>query len=192
MDEFIRQVPHDNTQLEDQWPSIFDKLHKLSIGTPETDQPTFKARCLNALADYVLADADVEAQIKLSFVEATVGKLPGEPLPSLDDLVNVFCRLLDASPMNKMLNLKLIQKIYYQFRLGECLCKQGCVDSIDRIVCCLQQYAFSDEEMNAKLQEQWKNFLTRSAFSPLSSDTNKLNHTETMLLMRRTFQQFYR
>jgi hypothetical protein len=192
MEELIRQLPHDNKQLEDQWSAIFDKLHKLSIDVSEVDQPAFKVKCLAALTDYVMADDEEVVQIKLSLIDTTIGKLSNEPLPPLDELVSIFCRLIDVPTTNKLLNLKLSQKMYHQYRLGERLCTQGCVKSIDRILLCLQKHEFCNTDVEAKLQEQWKQFLSRGLFSPLTSDTNKLNRAETMLSMRPNFQQLYR
>ncbi|UJR31959.1 hypothetical protein I4U23_019432 [Adineta vaga] len=192
MDVLIRQLPHDNDQLESQWPAIFDQFHKLSINISETDQPSFKIKSLDALTDYVAADNEQCANIKLTFIDVTLKTLSNGPLPSNDELVRIFCHLLDVPDTNKMLNLRLIEKVYYTYRLGERLCNDGCVDLMEKILLCLQKHEFSKKNCDVKVEEQWKYFLTRGMFSPISSDVNKLNKLETMMIMRSSYQQFYR
>jgi hypothetical protein len=192
MDEYIRQLTHDNQQLANDWPNIFDKLHKLSISIPETNQPIFKVKSLDALVDYVLADTEEVAQIKTSFIEITIKKFTNDPLPSLDELVRIFCRVLEVPNTNNLLNLTFLQKFYYGFRLGEHLSSLPSVDLIDLILICLQKHEYLNENFNGQMQEKWCNFLSRGIFSPLSCDKNKLNYEQTMIKMRSNFQQLYR
>ena len=64
MDAYIRQLPHDNEQLNNQWPNIFDALNRLSNNIPDAEQTSFKVKSLDALLDYVLADTEPFEQIK--------------------------------------------------------------------------------------------------------------------------------
>lgn len=192
MDEFLRQLPHDNDELLQQWPDIFDKCTKLLGNVSEADQATHTMNCLNALADYLMADHEEMAPIKLTLVVATMERLTGGPLPPANELASLFCRLLDASSTDDCLKFKLMQDMYYRYRLGEQLCNQECVESIERILCCLQKHAFTTEEMSSDVQERWKEFLAAGIFRTANYDRNKLNNEEIMLRMRRTFQLFFR
>ncbi|CAF1064963.1 unnamed protein product [Adineta steineri] len=192
MDEFIRQLTHDNTQFDNQWPDTFTKLHKLPDDIPDIDQPTFKVKSLNALVDYVLEDNEAISGTKSIFIDKTIQNLLKDPLPSLDELVQIFCRVLNIPNTNKLLQIKFLQKFYYQYRLGERLSKSPSVELIDSILGCLQKHELLNKESNDKVQDEWKQFLTRSMFSPLDMDTNKINHKETMIIMRSHFQHLYR
>jgi hypothetical protein len=192
MDEFIRQLTHDNTQFEKQWPDTFDRLHKLSIDIPEVNQPVFKVKALDALVDYILADNEEVQQIKLTFIEITIKKLIGNPLPSLDELVRIFCRVLDVSNDNNLLNFTFLQKFYFKFDLGQRLVANTSVALINSIFISLEKHQFLDAQIDGKIQAEWKSFLSRGMFSPLSSDKNKVNCDETMINMRNSFQQLYR
>jgi hypothetical protein len=192
MDELIRQLTHDNKQLRDQWAVIFEKCHQLSIDIPEADQPAFKIKCLNALTDYILADCEEVVQIKEIFLNSTMSKLVNGALPPLDELVSIFCRVLDIPDTNRLLNYQLMRSIYDQYKLGERLCNQDCVALIDRILLCLQKHAFSNEHMESKMQEHWQDFVSRDIFTSVDYHLNKLNKEQIMLRMRRSFQQLYR
>ena len=192
MDTFIRQVPHDNTELNNQWPTIFDRLNKLSRDIPENNASSYKIKCIDALVDYVLADDEEFEQIKLSFIEQTLNKLPNDPSIPNGELVRIFCRLLDVQKTNKAINLKLVRKMYYFYRLGERLCNNGNIQLIDQIFHSLQKQDFSNNNLSKKMQEDWKEFVSRGLFSHLSSDGNKLNKSETMDAMRSSYQQLYR
>jgi hypothetical protein len=193
MDEYIRQLTHDNEQLANQWPDVFDKLHKLSIGISESDQPIVKVKALDALADYVLADNEEVAQIKSSFVEITMKKLTVDSLPELNALVRIFRRVLEIPNTNNLLHFTFLQKFYYHFRLGEHLSEMPSVDLIDSILTCLQKHEFFDQNFtNKNMQDNWTDFVSRSLFSSLSCDANKLSYEQTMTNMRSHFQQLYR
>jgi len=192
MEEYIRQLTHDNKQLQNDWSNIFEKLHKLSISSPEIDQRIFKVKSLDALVDYVLADTEVVVQLKETFLEITIQKFTNDPLPSLDELVRIFCRVLEVPNTNNLLNLTFLEKFYYGFRLGERLSSLPSVDLIDLILICLQKHEYLNENFNGQMQEKWCNFLSRGIFSPLNSDKNKLNYEQTMIKMRSHFQQLYR
>jgi hypothetical protein len=192
MAEFIRQLPHDNQQLNNQWSGIFDKLHKLLKDIPEKDLPDAKVKLLDALVDYILADTDEVAQIKQTFVEVTIKTIKDDPLPSLTELVRIFCRVLDIPNTNNLLSLTFLKEIHYKFQLGKRLSVGPSVDLIDSIFISLQKHEFLNKDLGKNSQEQWKYFLSRAAFSPLSSDTNKFNEEKTMSQMTRSFQQLYR
>ncbi len=193
MDEYIRQLTHDNEQMNNQWPDIFQKLHKLSIDIPNVDQPNFKVKCLDALVDYILVDTEDIVQIKISFVEITMKKFIDDPLPSLDELVRIFCRILEISNTNKSLNLIFLRTFYYQFQLGKRLLSLPLsINLIEVIFNCLQKHDFFNKNFTDNMEEKWKEFLSRTIFSPLSCDTNKLNYEETMPYIRSQFQQLYR
>ena len=188
MDEFIRQVSHDNDQLNNQWPDIFKTINTLSSDISEND----KVKALDALVDYVLTDAGKVAQIKTTFVERIITQLINTPVPSLSELVRIFCRVLEIPNTNNPLNLIFLKKFYYQFQLAKLLSADPSVDLIDSIFNCLQKHEFSDKTLDKSMKEDWKNFLSRGMFSPLSMDTNKFNNEQTMSKMTRSFQQLFR
>jgi len=192
MDEYIRQLTHDNQQLGKEWPVISEKLQKLSINIPEVDQPNLKVKSLDALVDYVLADHEEVVQIKSTFLEVTMKKLAHDPLPSLDELVRIFCRILEISNTNNLFNLTFLQTFYSQFRLGERLSSLPSVDLIDTILIYLQKHEFLDKNFDDKIREKWSSFLSRAIFSSITSDKNKLNSEQTMIKMKTNFQKLYR
>jgi hypothetical protein len=188
MDEFIRQLTHDKEQLNNQWPEIFKTINTLSSGISEND----KVKALDALVDYVLTEAGEVAQIKTSFIEKIIKELMDAPLPSLAELVRIFCRVLEISNTNNSINLIFLKTFYYQFRLAKVLSVDPSVDLIDSIFICLQKHEFSDKTLDKNMKEDWKHFLSRGMFSPLSMDTNKFNNEQTMPKMTRSFQQLFR
>jgi hypothetical protein len=192
MDEYIRQLTHDNQQLNNQWPDVLDRLQKLSINIPEMDQTSFKVKSLDALVDYVLADIEPVEQIKKSFLEITIKKFMNDPLPSLDELVRIFCRVLELPDINKILNFLFLQTFYSSFRLGVRLSSDPSVDLIETIFQYLKKHDFYNRNFQDKMQENWTQFLSRNMFSSLSCDSNKLNNDETMTRMQSQFQQLYR
>jgi hypothetical protein len=192
MDEYLRQLTHDNQQLNNQWPDISDRLRKFSINTPDVDQPIFKVKSLDALVDYVLADTEEVEQIKRSFIDITIKNLTQGPIPSLDELVRIFCRVLEITNTNNLLNYLFLQSLYSQFRLGERLSSGPSVDLIERIFQCLKKQDFYDRNFQDKMQENWKQFFSRNMFSAITSDANKLNYEQTMTRMQGQFQQLYR
>lgn len=188
MEEYIRQLPHDNQQLEKQWPEIFDKLQKLSRDISED----VKVKSLDALVDYVIADNEEFVQIKATFIEITIKKFIDDPLPSLNELVRIFCRILEISNADNLLQLTFLQQIYRQFRLAERLSKPLSIDLINQILISLQKHEFLNKNFNEKNLKKWSEFISQSMFSMISSDRNKLNYEETMNTMRSDFQQLYR
>ncbi|CAF4802131.1 unnamed protein product [Rotaria sp. Silwood2] len=192
MDEFIRQLTHDNKQFENQWPDIYDKLKKLLDANPKTDLVIVKVKSLDALVDYILADTEENIHTKIGFLEITITQCTDDPKPSLNELVRIFCRVLDISNTNNLFNLTFLEKFYYKARLGEELSKNLSVDLIDTIFNCLQKHEFLDKNLNTETQQTWEHFLSRGVFSPLSCDINKLNYEDTMPNMRSSFQHLYR
>ncbi|CAF3723633.1 unnamed protein product [Rotaria sordida] len=192
MDEFIRQLTHDNEQFEKQWPDIYNKLNKLLNVNSEIDLLIVKVKSLDALVDYILADTEKVIQIKLTFLDIVIKQCIDDLRPSLNELVRIFCRILDISNTNNLFYLTFLEKFYYKAQLGEELSKNSSTDLIDSIFNCLQKHEFLDKNLDTKIQETWKHFLSRGVFSPLSSDKNKLNYEDTMTNMRSSFQKLYR
>lgn len=192
MDEFIRQLPHDNMQLCSQWPEIYDRLFKLANQIPESDSSSFKIKCLSALVDYVIDDQEEYVENKAILIQKVLENLFESPLPSLEEITRLFCHLLDVSNKNRMINLALIQRIHYHYRLCERLRENKSVDLIETILLSLQKFDFADEDFDSKMQEQWDTLLSRGVFSVISCDNNKLTELELMSSMRSAYQDFYR
>ena len=190
MEEYLRQLTHDNELFEKSWPSIFDRVNQLSTGIADVDQMAFKVNTLNALVDYVLADHEPVIPFKITLLEMTMKKALDEPLPSLDELVRVFCRVLEVDDVNDEYNVLFLRKFYYQFSLGECLSALPSVNLIESIMACVQKHAFRKEDFKDAMQEKWKELLSRDLFSPITT-RNKFNNDETISKMRNQFQHFY-
>ncbi|CAF1200313.1 unnamed protein product [Rotaria sp. Silwood1] len=197
MDEFIRQLTHDEQQFDNQWSNIYDRLHKMFNEYQEkhTDISNFKVKVLDALVDYVLAESTYDCEsfsVKVIFIENTVKLLVGDPLPSLTDLVRLLRRVLDTNNIFHKWHLHCIKTFHYQFRLCERLSSTKSIDLIESIFQGLQKHSFSNDQTDKKTQEKWKEFLSNIMFSSLSMDKNVLNHEETMLAMRPAYQQLFR
>ncbi|CAF0879631.1 unnamed protein product [Adineta ricciae] len=192
MDEFIRQLPHDNAQLNTQWPDIFDRLFKLANQIPESDLSSFKIKCLSALLNYVVEDQEEYVTDKATLIHTVLENLFQHPLPPLEEITRMFCHLLDISNKNRMINLALIQKIYSGYRLGERLRQKESVDLIEKILFSLEKFDFADEGFNLKVQGQWDDLLSKGVFSAIVCDNNKLTELELMTNMRSAYQHFYR
>ena len=192
MGDFIRQLTHDNQQLSNQWPEIHDKIYEILNDVPENDQSEIKVKELNALADYILADIEELIELKLILVETIIKTTTDDPIPSVADLVPIFCRVLGVPDTNNLLNLTFIEKFYNGFQLGERLSVIPSIDLIDLILNCLQKHEFTDETLDVVIRDQWDYFLSRVVFTPITSDTNNLNNENTMIHMRSSFQQLCR
>ncbi|CAF4671529.1 unnamed protein product [Rotaria sp. Silwood1] len=192
MEEFIRQLTHDNKQFENQWPDIFNKLNKLLNTNSEIDLMIAKIKSLDALVDYILADTEVILYLKLTFLEIIIKQCIDDPKPSLNELVRIFCRILNILNTNNLFYLTFLQNFYFIFRLGEELTKNLSNDLIDIIFNCLQKHEFLDKNFDSKIHEAWEYFVTRGIFTPITMDKNKLNYEDTMIHMRSSFQQLYR
>ncbi|CAF3075045.1 unnamed protein product [Rotaria sp. Silwood2] len=197
MDEFIRQVTHDNELFEKQWPNIYDRLRKMFNEYEEkhTDISNFKIKVLDALVDYALAELTNDSEplyVKVVFIEHTVKLLVNDPLPSLTDLVRILRRILDTNNIFHKWHLACIKTFYYEFQFGKRLSSTKSIELIELIFQSFQKHSFLNEQVDKQTQEQWQNFLSRQMFSSLSMDNNVLNREETMLAMRSAYQQLFR
>ena len=195
MDEYVRQLTHDNEQFDRQWSETFDRLHKLSLDIKHVDKAVWKASVLDALVDYIFVESELPSnpsQVKFSFVKVIIEKFVEDPIPSLADLVRIFRRVLVADNVFDLWHLAFLQAFYRQFRLGEHLSSTLSVDLIESILLSLEKHSFSNEEADEEIQEQWKDFFSSYMFPQLSYIKNKLNDEQTMVIMRPAFQQFFR
>ena len=190
MEEYLRQLTHDNEPFEQSWPTIFDRLHRLSNDISDDDVMSFKANTLNALVDYVLTDHEPVITLKVTFLETVMSKVSTDPRPPLDELVRIFCRVLEVEDVNDQYHVIFLGKFYYQFSLGERLSALPSVNLIESILTCLQKHRFRNEDFKDSMQDKWKELLSRGLFSPIST-RNKFNNDETVTHMRNQFQQFY-
>ncbi|CAF0891470.1 unnamed protein product [Rotaria sordida] len=197
MDEFIRQLTHDNQLFKDQWPNIYDQVRKMFNEYEEkhSDIINFKVKVLDVLVDYALAESTNDSEpidVKIVFIEHTVKLLVDDPLPSLTDLVRILRRILDTNNIFHKWHLACIKTFYYKFKLGERLSSTKSIDLIESIFQSFQKHSFLNGETDKQTQEKWKEFLSRQMFSSLSMDTNVLSREETMLTMRPAYQQFFK
>lgn len=192
MEEYLRQLTHDNEQLATSWPKVFEQLHKLSIDIPDDEQLSFKVNTLNALVDYVLVDNEPLVNHKVTFLESVLQKVSDKPLIPLEELVRILCRVLDVDDVNDEYNVVFLRRFYFQLALGERLSELPSVNLIESILTSLQKHSFLNGNFKDQMQEKWKELLSRGLFSPITSDRNKLNSDQTITHMRSQFQHFYK
>lgn len=191
MEEYLRQLTHDNELFEKSWPSTFNQLSQLSQNVSDVDEVSFKVNALNGLVDYLLADHEPMAISKVTFIEVMMNKVLGDPQPSLDELVSIFCRVLEVDDVNDEYNVIFLRKFFYHFSFGERLSALPSVNLIESIFTCLLKHPYRNEDFKDNMQEKWEELLARGLFSPISS-RNKLNNDQTIIHMQSQFQQFYR
>lgn len=193
MDDYIRQLPHDNQQLAARWPDIFNELHKLARDISDEEQPTFGVKVLDALVDYAQADTGEFDSTKGTLITVTLEKLSKEFPAPLEELVRIFCRILNVLRINQVLHVTLLESIYNRCELGKNLSFPPSTGLIQSILSTLQQHSFLNTDCaDGKIRDRWKQFFGRRLFSPLDSDRNKINYHETMQQMRSGFQQLFR
>jgi hypothetical protein len=116
MDKFIRQLTLNNELFEKQWPGTCTQLDKASTSVGAKV-------ILGVLADYVLAESNDSppSQVKIIFLRKVAKRLVDEKLPiSIDDVVQVFTRVLDAYTTGGC-HLNFLETIYGEFHLDESL-----------------------------------------------------------------------
>ena len=193
MDAFIRQLTHENRQFDSQWPDTFTQLQRLSNNVSEEDQPTFKVKVLDALADYILADTEEPSIVKGTFITVTLDNFTKAFPASLPELARIFSRVLKMSRVDQVLHVALLESIFNRCELGTQLSSPPSIDLLETIFSAVQQHSFLDSDFaDKKVRERWEQFMARRLLSPLDSDKNKVNYPETMEQMRSSFQQLYR
>lgn len=192
MEDYLRQLTHENELFQTSWPEIFRQLHQLSVDIPDAEQLSFKVNTLNALVDYILVDKEPVTNLKATFIETLLQKVSTEPLVPLEDLVRIFGRVLEVKDINDEYNVVFLRKFLYQFALGARLLELPSVNLIESILIYLQKHSFLDGDFKDKMQDKWKELLTRGIFSPITSDRNRLNNDQAITHMRSQFQHFYK
>ena len=192
MEEYLRQLTHDNELFETSWPKVFGELHKLCIDIPDDEQLSFKVNTLNALVDYILVDNEPLITVKVTFFEKVFKEVLDEPLVPLEELVGIFCRVLEVDDVNDEYNVVFLRRFFAQFALGKRLSELPSVNLIESILISLQKHPFLNGHFKDQMHEKWKEFLSRGLFSPITSDRNKLNSDQTITHMRSQFQHFYK
>ncbi|CAF3843939.1 unnamed protein product [Rotaria sordida] len=197
MDKFIRQLTHDDTTFQGQWPNIVDKLHELinNCEQKNTNILVVKIKTLDAIVVYILAESitsQTPVYAKIALIKLILEFIINDPLPSLTDIVRHFRRILDVNNIFNEWYLSCIEAFHYECQLFQRLLSTKSIDSIESIFQSLQKHPFLNDQTNKDIEEKWQQYLSRRLFSPLSMDTNVLNCEEIMFAMRSTFQQFFR
>ncbi len=187
MDEFIRQLTHDNKLFQNQWNDINKRFQ-------ETSTSVGGKSILNALADYVIDEPHelLPCPIKFVCVQNIIKRIVKENLSiPIDEIVRVFTRVLDEY-VTGCWHLNFIETIYTEFNLGKCLCSDPIeIHLIEQIFKSLEKKTFINEIKDH--DNRWKCFLINNLFyqnSTISFTT--LNNIETMKIMRKSYQELYR
>jgi hypothetical protein len=192
MDKFIRQLTHDDTELEQQWSQHFNRLYQESINIPSDERSMYNIRVIEALIEYIQADREEHHENKCQYIRLIIEQSL-EPLEvSLVDLIRLFCHAFNLSSITNPLNLILLETFYSKFRLGEQLSKHTSTNLIVNLFQSFQQQTFDDEHCPTNLKYRWTQLMARTIFSQIDTDKNKLNHSSIMQENRAGFQQFYR
>ncbi len=187
MDEFIRELTHDNDVFQNQWNQINKSSEGISISIEGKT-------VLNALADYVIDEPNdrLPCSIKFDFIKNIIKRIIKENLSiPISDIVQVFLRVLDGYE-NGCWHLNFIELIYTEFNLGKCLCSQPIqTHLIEQIFKSIEKKTFVNEIKDH--DKKWQYFLVNNLFyqnSTISFTT--LNNIEVMKLMRKDYQELYR
>lgn len=183
MDEFLRQLTHENDLFEQQWPDTFSTIDDSSI-------PNETRRVLTALVDYVREDQSA-SDLKDLLITKVIHRLINDVESiAIDDLVYVFTRCLE-SKRNDPLTLHFLTEIYREFELGNRLSTLPWkTNFIGQVLRSLQQqkFAFASEE----IEEKWQELFTRHVFSSSITDDNVLNNETMIKAAPADFQAFFR
>jgi hypothetical protein len=186
MNEIILQLTHDNNLFEEQWSDTFTRIEEASI-------PNDSKVVLNALADYVLSEPmdPAPADVKYLLISMVIKQLvKNEACIEINELVNIFTRVLDASRTDQWY-LHFLQTIYRDFNIGEQLRSLPLkANLIEQILRSLQNkiFIFNSKEHG----EKWQTFLTKYVFSNSADNNNILNKQNIITNMQIVFQQFYK
>ena len=196
-DQFIRKLTHDDEQFDREWSTILSRINDLFIECEEknVDIPGYKIKALNALVDYVIAEAKNSVKpvsTKFILVDRVTDLCELDPQPSLVDVVRIFLRVLDLPNIFTEWHLALIKAIHFEFKLCEQLNVKPSVDLIESILKGLQNHSFLAGKSDEESESKWKDFLANHLFGWSMSLTNKLTTEETVSAMRPTFQQLFR
>jgi hypothetical protein len=187
MDEFIRQLTHDNKLFQSEWNNINKRFQETSTSVGGNS-------ILNALADYVIDEPQDElpCSIKFVFIKNIIKRIIKENLLiSISDIVQVFLRVLDGYE-NGCWHLNFIETIYTEFNLGKCLCSQPIqTHLIELIFRSLEKKSFVNQIKDD--DKKWEVFLVKNVFYNSSTiSLTTLNNKETMKIMRKDYQELYR
>jgi hypothetical protein len=187
MDEFIRQLTHDNKLFQNQWNDINKRFQ-------ETSTSVGGKSILNALADYVIDEPHelLPCPIKFVCVQNIIKRIVKENLSiSIDEVVQVFTRVLDGY-VTGCWHLNFIETIYNEFNLAKSLCSiPPQMSLIEQIFTSLQKKSFVNQIKDD--DKKWEYFLVNNVFhNNSSSNLIRLNNKEVIKVMRRPYQQLYR
>lgn len=188
MDEFIRQLPHENQLFQDQWPKNLTKLHKFSL----EDKKHCNIKVLKAIFQYVHEEKVEFHMIKGIFVRTTIEHLAEKETTDLESLVEIFARGFAELNCYHELTLIFIESIYGQFQIGARIASQNEKTLVEKIFTSLKRQNFHRDQFQKNLEEQWKHFLTRRLFSPITSDKNRLDSPEVMNMSTTSFQHLFK
>ena len=183
MDEFLRQLTHENDLFEQQWPDTFSTIEDSSI-------PNDPRRVLTALVDYVREDQST-SDLKDLLISKVVHRLISDVESiAIDDLVHVFTRCLE-NKRNDPLSLHFLTEIYREFELGNRLSTLPWkTNFIGQVLQSLQQqtFVFASEA----IEEKWQELFTQYVFSCSITDDNILNNETMIKATPADFQAFFR
>jgi hypothetical protein len=187
MDEFIRQLTHDNKLFQNEWNNINKCLQETSISVDGKS-------ILNILADYVIDEPNdiLPCPMKFFCVQNIIKRIVKENLfIPIDEIVRVFTRVLDEY-VTGCWHLNFIETIYNEFNLAYSLCSiPPQMSLIELIFKSLQKKIFVNQIKND--DQEWEFFLVNNVFyNDSSSNLSRLNNKEIMKVMRRPYQQLYR
>ncbi|CAF4644317.1 unnamed protein product [Rotaria sp. Silwood2] len=135
MDDYIRQLTHDNKTFENQWPKTFDELHKFINNYNESNINilSFKVKILDAAIDYVLSESIISEQpvyAKVVLVRIIIKFVGADQMPSFIDILRIFRRILDVNNIYNQWYLSVIELFHYELQLFKCLISTKSVDLI--------------------------------------------------------------
>ena len=197
-DEFLRQLTHDDDIFDKEWSITFhqiDHFFEESLKN-SNDIISFKGKTIDAVVDYVLAEPITTTKpiyTKQLLVEKTLQLCAADdPFPSLGEIVRSLKRILDLPDIFNEWHLICIRAFHYKFQLCERLSSTKSTELVAAIFQSLKKHSFLNDQVSKDVEDKWQELLSRIIFSPLSMDSNKLNHEDLMLAMRPAFQEFFR
>ena len=198
VEEFFRELTHDNDLFDQQWSNVSDRLENVffdDLHTNKNNPIGFKTKTLDCLVDYILAEpnpSEKKVYSKQLIVERILQVCADDSQPPLSEIVRVLRRIIDLPDIYNQWYLTCIQTFQYKFRLYEQLISSKSVDLIESILQSLEKHSFLNGQVDKQTEEHWTEYLSRRLFSPLTMDSNKLNREDLMLIMRPAFQKFFR
>lgn len=189
MEDFIRNITHDEHKFNDDWPENRTKLWKF-VQEKNIDTPL---NVYQAFIDYVDEDQGTFHTLKLVFIEQFAELLCQEyPLP-LDEAFPIFMRLFNFKDINHWPNLTLLESFNHHLQIGNRIAAERSKTYLDKIVEVLIQHPFINETLlNVQLIERWTNLLCRGLLVKMIPHKNDSSYQESLDFARGPFQKLFR